>query len=237
MKKDVSLFFLMAILSVFLMATYGCESGQIRNREKGALVGTATGAGLGAIIGSATGKAGVGTAIGAGVGALTGIIVGNEMDKSDARDAYQQDRMEEYDRILAENQRLIDELKRGGADAYITDRGVVINLPDVLFDFNKDTLAPRARSTIRKISDKIMAIGPDRHIWVEGHTDSIGTMSYNQGLSERRARTVARALEDDGVSRSRITTRGFGESDPIASNKTAEGRARNRRVEVIIENY
>lgn len=224
------------ILSLFVLALTACEGSQIRNREKGAIGGTVAGAGLGAIIGSATGKAGVGTAIGAGVGALTGAIIGNEMDKSEMQDAAQEERINEYDRLLAENQRLIDQLKSRGADARITDRGVVVNLPDVLFEFDKATLTPAAAATIREITYTLKSGQIDRHIWVEGHTDSIGTMSYNQQLSERRARSVAYSLEDNGISRNRISHRGFGESDPIASNKTDSGRARNRRVEIILEN-
>jgi OOP family OmpA-OmpF porin len=71
---------------------------------------------------------------------------------------------------------------------------------------------------------------------IEGHTDSIGTVEYNQRLSEDRAHSVAAQLVREGISRGRMSTRGFGEAKPIASNKTEAGRTRNRRVEVIIEN-
>ena len=74
---------------------------------------------------------------------------------------------------------------------------------------------------------------PDLRVSVEGHTDSVGSVAYNQTLSERRAKTVRDYLVSQGIDASRITTRGFGKSKPIASNDTAEGRAENRRVEII----
>ena len=227
--------FLFLFLSVSL-ALAGCGSTSLSGREKGAIGGTAVGAGLGAIIGSATGDAGVGTAIGAGIGALSGAFLGNEIDKDDARQAQQTDRMDRNDQLLEENRRLLEELKRQGQDARITDRGVVVNIPDVLFGFNRSDLTPQALATIQEIAQTVRSAG-DRSVSVEGHTDSVGSMSYNQQLSVQRARSVARALEGEGIARSRLFVRGFGEGDPVASNATDAGRARNRRVEVIVENY
>ncbi len=223
---------LFVILVFFLSA---CSEGGMRNRDKGILGGAALGAGIGAIIGAATGDAGVGTAIGGGVGALAGGVVGNEMDKDEEYQVGIENQLDERDRMIAENQRIIDELKRRGADARISDRGVVVNLPDVLFEFDSSRLTSDAQDTVYDIVQVLRDVS-DRHIAVEGHTDSIGTISYNQRLSEERANSVASALVREGVSRRRITTRGFGETDPIASNRTDTGRARNRRVEVIIEN-
>ena len=80
---------------------------------------------------------------------------------------------------------------------------------------------------------KVMKDKPDLRVSVEGHTDSVGSVAYNQTLSERRATTVRDYLVSQGIDASRITTRGFGKSKPIASNDTAEGRAENRRVEII----
>jgi OOP family OmpA-OmpF porin len=76
---------------------------------------------------------------------------------------------------------------------------------------------------------------PDKRVAFEGHTDSIGTERYNQGLSERRANSARDYVSKKGISASRITTRGFGESKPIADNKTADGRSKNRRVEVKVQ--
>jgi len=101
------------------------------------------------------------------------------------------------------------------------------------FDFNKSTL--RADG-LRKVDHAAEALkGGTSRVSVEGHTDSVGSDEYNQRLSEERARTVAERLIDQGVESSRITTKGFGESKPIASNATAAGRAKNRRVEILTE--
>lgn len=223
-------------LACLLLILTSCGGEGLRNREKGVLGGAALGAGLGAIVGAATGDAGVGTAIGGGIGALAGGVLGNEMDKAEEEDAALDRRLEDQDRLIAENQRIIDELKRSGADARLTDRGVIVNLPDVLFAFDSARLTGDAQRTVGEIT-RVLRDVSDRRVAVEGHTDSIGTLSYNQRLSEDRARSVASELVSQGVSRRRIMTRGFGETSPIASNRTDEGRARNRRVEVIIENY
>lgn len=213
-----------------------CENTQLGARETGAIGGAALGAGLGAIIGNQTGSTGAGIAIGSAVGALSGALVGNEFDKADQNLSEREQRLAAQDRELAENRKLIDELRSRGADVRSTKRGVVVNLPDVLFEFDSARLTSGANHTVREIAEVING-APGRHISIEGHTDSVGTIAYNQRLSEHRARSVADALTHEGVQSRRISSRGFGESDPIASNKTDYGRARNRRVEVIIENH
>lgn len=225
-------------LSVILCCLFltACENQQIRNREKGALTGGALGAGLGAIIGNQTGSTGAGIAIGSAFGALAGGVVGNELDNQYSDLSERESRLAANQRAIDENRKIIDELKRQGADVRVTERGVVVNLPDVLFEFNKADLKIDALKATRQIADVVKQY-PDRRIAVEGHTDSIGTIQYNQRLSENRAGSVVNELVAQGVSRGRIEARGFGESDPIASNRTEAGRARNRRVEVIVENY
>ncbi len=223
-------FFFLSLLLLF--GATSCENARFGGREKGALGGAAIGAGLGAIIGAATGDAGVGTAIGGGIGALSGAVIGNEVDKAEAKDKAYDDKLTQNEQQIAENQRIIEELKSRGADARITDRGVVVNLPDVLFEFDSAQLTGGAFATIEDIAE----VSSGRNISVEGHTDSVGTVPYNQKLSEERARSVARELSRRGVPASRVRTRGFGESHPIATNASDAGRARNRRVEVILEN-
>jgi len=235
MVRSIRLSIVLVFSALFLLVLTACSSLQLSNRETGTLGGTAVGAGLGAIIGSATGDAGVGTAIGAGIGALSGAILGNEVDKKELEDANEEARLAENERILAENRKLIEQLKNQGQDVRLSDRGVVVNIPDVLFGFNRHDLTPLAQETVQEIAE-VLRGSADRAISVEGHTDSVGTMRYNQDLSLKRARSVARQLEEEGISRSRLFVRGFGEGDPIASNMTDSGRARNRRVEIIIEN-
>jgi outer membrane protein OmpA-like peptidoglycan-associated protein len=114
-----------------------------------------------------------------------------------------------------------------------TSRGLVISLSDILFDVNQATLKPGAASNVQKIA-AILNQYPNDNISVEGHTDSQGTDAYNQSLSDRRAAAVRLQLISGGVPESRISSKGFGESQPVASNDTPAGRQQNRRVEVIV---
>ena len=188
-----------------------------------------------AIIGDRAGRTGSGVAIGAGFGALAGALIGNDIDQSNDRAAAYDDQLNDQERQIAENQRLIDELRAPGTDVRTTDRGVVISLPDVLFRFDSAELTSDARYTAREIAEVLSKV-PSRQISIDGHTASIGSEQYNQRLSESRARSVAREITSAGVSREHVRIRGRGEQDPIASNRTESGRQRNRRVEVIIEN-
>lgn len=224
-----------SLLLCAVLALVACEGRQFGARETGALGGAALGAGLGAIIGNQTGSTGAGIAIGSAVGALSGGLIGNELDRQDAALTQNEERIAAQERQLEENRRLIQELRQRGADVYSTERGVVVNLPDVLFEFDSARLTGDARRVVGDISDALRQ-APGRTVSIEGHTDSIGTLEYNQTLSEARARSVASELVVQGVARGKIATRGYGESQPIASNKTDSGRQRNRRVEVIIEN-
>jgi outer membrane protein OmpA-like peptidoglycan-associated protein len=226
---------MLCLLTVVLLASCSAQDYGVNNTAGSAIAGTALGAGLGAIVGSQTGHAGPGIAIGAAAGALGGALVGNSLDSQARENQALAGRVEEQRAQIEENKRLLEELRRRGADARITDRGVVVNLPDVLFEFDRAALTQDAKGTVDEIAGVIRK-SPNRRISVEGHTDRIGSDSYNQRLSERRAESVAGALERDGVSRSQLSVRGFGKSHPVATNDTAAGRARNRRVEVIIEN-
>jgi len=114
-----------------------------------------------------------------------------------------------------------------------TDRGMVITLGDVLFKTNRANLSPGAEKTIDQLSN-FMKKYPDRKINIEGHTDSVGSAEYNLTLSRRRAESVKKALVEKGIETSRIETKGYGETYPVADNQTASGRQQNRRVEVII---
>jgi outer membrane protein OmpA-like peptidoglycan-associated protein len=110
----------------------------------------------------------------------------------------------------------------------------IAEIPGPNFDFNKSTLTPAGKA---KVADAARTLkdSPSVHVEVGGHTDSIGSDAYNQRLSERRAQTVAGELEKDGISAGRLTVRGYGERKPVADNSTDAGRARNRRVEIIVD--
>ncbi len=220
----------------FLISLTACQgNGGLGTTEKGALTGGALGAGLGAIVGHATGHTGAGIAIGSGAGLLAGGAVGSGVAERDRQIDQRGQSLAEQERRLAENRQLIEELRNRGADARSTKRGVVVNLPDVLFEFDKSKLTSSARRTTKDIGEVISSV-KGRNIYVEGHTDSDGTLIYNQKLSEDRAWTVADDLVGNGVDKGALFVKGYGENDPIASNSTEAGRKRNRRVEVIIGN-
>jgi outer membrane protein OmpA-like peptidoglycan-associated protein len=112
-------------------------------------------------------------------------------------------------------------------------RGLIVNMSDVLFDTGSYTLKPGAREKLAKISGILLA-HPGLTLQIEGHTDSVGTDEFNQQLSERRSDSVRDFLAENGVPASTITARGFGKSQPVATNDTADGRQRNRRVELVV---
>ena len=180
--------------------------------KKGAVIGGVAGAIVGGVLGNNRGKGNGtrGAAIGGAVGAATGAIVGAMMDK--------QERELRQIEGVAVTRVDDDELK-------VTVRN------EVLFDTNSTALRSASRSALQEMAG-VFERYPDTTIVVEGHADSTGSASYNQRLSERRAYAVGSYLENLGVSRSRVDTAGFGESQPRASNGTASGRQQNRRVEI-----
>ncbi|HVQ03402.1 MAG TPA: OmpA family protein [Burkholderiaceae bacterium] len=116
-----------------------------------------------------------------------------------------------------------------------TDRGMVLTLGDVLFDTGRAELSPGANQPLDQLA-MFMKEHAQRTVAIEGYTDSVGTDSLNQALSEKRAIAVKSGLIDRGVASNRVTARGLGEASPVASNDTAAGRQRNRRVEVVLSN-
>ncbi len=184
----------------------GCETAGKRTAI-GAGVGAAAGAGVGALVGGWKGAV-----IGAGVGALAGGSVGLYLDKQ-AKEL--------------EEQKLA-EVKR-------TENGLLVKMKgDVLFDTDSAILKPEAVERLGKMGDILAKYGDDR-IRVEGHTDSTGPARPNEELSVRRAGAVREVLVGRGVQPTQITVLGLGETRPVADNGTADGRARNRRVELHID--
>jgi outer membrane protein OmpA-like peptidoglycan-associated protein len=114
-----------------------------------------------------------------------------------------------------------------------TARGLIVNMSDVLFDFNKYSLRPEAREKLAKVSGILLSY-PDLKLKVEGYTDSIGSDEYNQKLSEQRAGTVRDYLVSQAVVDANIRAAGYGKSNPVADNSTDQGRAENRRVELVV---
>jgi outer membrane protein OmpA-like peptidoglycan-associated protein len=204
--------FILLVAGAVLVAIVagGCKS--MNKTKKGAIIGTAGGAGLGAIIGKASGNTALGTVIGAAVGGVTGTIIGKKMDKQ------------------------AEEIKKQVPGAKVERVGEGINVEfteKILFDFSSAELKPISRENLSKLAS-ILTRYADTDIEVQGHTDSRGTDEYNMGLASRRANTVSSYLRANGISSSRVTVNPFGESVPVASNDTEDGRAQNRRVNFLI---
>ena len=120
-------------------------------------------------------------------------------------------------------------------NAKMTHRGLVLTLGDVLFDVGQSTLTQGAGRALDKLVN-FLSENPQRMVLIEGHTDNVGSTTYNIDLSLRRAEAVTAALVEKGIENERIVTKGYGEAYPIADNNTALGKQQNRRVEIVVLN-
>lgn len=175
-------------------------------------IGGVGGAGLGYLLGSVIGGK-TARIVGAGIGGVAGGAIGYQKDK--------------------QIRELRESTAGSGIDVSDQGDGILLNLPDVTFAVDSTEVSPAFRTALDRVAQSMVQY-PDSLIDVYGHTDSTGSDQYNLDLSKRRADAVARYLTSRGVSSARIQTQGMGESYPVADNATAEGRARNRRVEVKI---
>lgn len=119
------------------------------------------------------------------------------------------------------------------ADTRATARGLIVTLPDILFDVDQATLKPEARTTLAKLAG-VLLLMPELELRIEGHTDATGTEAHNLDLSRRRAESVESFLASEGVAGRRMSARGFGELRPVAGNDSPDGRRQNRRVEIVL---
>jgi outer membrane protein OmpA-like peptidoglycan-associated protein len=229
-------------LGVLLLAAVtlgsGCAGGEFTTREKGAGIGALGGAAAGGIIGAAVGHPGAGAAIGGALGLGAGALVGDQLQGQENKQKEQQKALDQQRAEIEKNRQLIEELKKRNIEARETSRGVAVNLPNVNFEFDRADLTPDGRAKVEQIANIIKRDAANRRVTVEGHAsrESAAQEAYNQRLSERRANTVADALERNGVNGGNISAQGLGTRAPVASNDTESGRQQNRRVEVIIEN-
>lgn len=212
----------MATLAAAVLLAGCAGQGGYNNRNSGGASTTAKGSGIGAAIGAAAGAlSGDGSTsrrdralVGAAVGAAAGAGVGAYMD-----------RQEKDLRQGLEGSRI--EVDRRGDD-------IVLNMPSkVTFDFDSSDLSSQAANALNEVSS-VLGEYRDTRVNIGGYTDSTGDADYNRKLSERRAESVGNYLVRNGVSSSRLNTRGYGENNPVASNNTDAGRAQNRRVEITL---
>ncbi|RHJ90512.1 OmpA family protein [Parabacteroides bouchesdurhonensis] len=205
------------LLSVLLLSMSvvfsGCSTWN--NTAKGTAIGVGGGTAVGAGVGALAGNTALGAIIGAAVGGTAGALIGKKMDKQ----------KKELEATLPENT-TVETINNGEALKVTFDSGI-------LFATNSSTLSDASKSALRNFANSLKA-NPDTDIKIVGYTDNTGKIDYNQLLSEKRAKSVYDYLMLQGISSDRMYYEGRGVHDPVASNDTAEGRALNRRVEIVI---
>ncbi|WP_337042115.1 OmpA family protein [Emticicia sp. 17c] len=200
--------------AILLSATTSCNSfKKLTNEQKGAIIGVGAGAAAGAAIGSKSKNPAVYAIIGSAVGGTAGVFIGRYMDKQAAK--------------MKKDLEGVAEVERVGEGIKVTMKS------GVLFGFDSYGLTQQSKDNLAKFAETLKTY-EDTNILVAGHTDNVGTDSYNMKLSEKRANSVASFLNDYGVKRSRMSVIGYGESSPLAENTTESGREQNRRVELAI---
>jgi outer membrane protein OmpA-like peptidoglycan-associated protein len=199
-----------AAVLVAALVLPGCAS--LNKTQKGAIIGAAGGGAVGAVVGGKLGSTAKGAIIGAAVGGVAGAAIGAQMDKQ-ARE-------------LA--------MEIPGARIERVGEGIAVTFDSgLLFDYDSDVIRGAARDNLTNLAESLRKY-PKTELLIVGHTDSDGSDSYNQGLSERRANSARNYLVSQGVTSVRVRTSGRGESEPIESNATVDGKQQNRRVEVAI---
>jgi outer membrane protein OmpA-like peptidoglycan-associated protein len=195
---------------VALVSASACAS--LNKKESGAIIGAGAGAAVGAAVGHANGSTAKGAILGAVVGGTAGAVIGHQMDQQ------------------------AKELKQNipGAVVERVGEGLQVTFDSgLLFDYDSDVLRTAAQENLASLAASLDKY-PNTDIMVVGHTDSVGTDGYNMSLSERRSVAAVNYLVSRGVARERLRSAGRGETEPVAENSTADGRQKNRRVEVAI---
>lgn len=199
-----------ALALLLALGIAACAS--LGRKEKGAIIGATAGGIAGGVIGNQTGSTARGAIIGAAVGGAIGAVIGHQMDQQ-----------------AKELQQDIP-----GATVARVGEGIAVTFASgLLYDFDSDVVRAEAAQNLRNLAASLNKY-PNTDLLIVGHTDSVGTNDYNQGLSQRRASAAASYLAAQGVNSGRLRSVGRGEAEPIASNDTEGGRQQNRRVEIAI---
>jgi len=197
-------------LAAFSMLAASCSS--LTKTQKGAIIGTAAGGTIGALIGKKAGNTAVGAVVGGAIGGVAGAYIGRKMDRQ------------------------AEEIKRTvpGAEVIDAGEGLIVKFDSgILFDTGKSDLKDAAKTNIQNLA-ATMKNNPETNIMVIGHTDAVGSDQFNMNLSQQRATAVKSYAAAQGIASSRLSTVGKGESEPIADNSTETGKSQNRRVEIVI---
>jgi outer membrane protein OmpA-like peptidoglycan-associated protein len=206
-------------LLILTTVTIGCKTTQSQKKtnlnktEKAAIIGSSSGAVLGGILGNKKNNSVLGAILGATVGGAVGVVIGNKMDK--------------------QAKKIQDEL---GNVAKVERVGEGIKLTfdsQLLFGFDQASLRESYKDDLWRLANSLKQY-PDTDLLVVGHTDNVGSESFNQTLSKKRAKSVSDELTSTGISKNRIKIKGNGETQPSETNETALGRSQNRRVEIAI---
>ena len=205
-------FFAALLLSAAVLFSACNASNTVKGTGIGAGAGAAVGAGIGALLGG-----GKGAAIGAGIGAVTGgaagAVIGHKMDKQKAE---------------------LEKIKGAQVEAINDGQAIKVTFESgILFATGKSNLNTASTTALSQFAASLQA-NPDTDVQIFGHTDNTGTDAVNQPLSEQRAQSVRNFLTSQGIASARMTTQGFGSSQPVADNSTKAGQAQNRRVEIYI---
>ena len=211
MKKGV-VSYISALAMVVAMGSQMLVGCNATNTTKGGAIGAGVGGAIGGAIGHRSDNTVVGAIIGASVGGAAGALIGRRMDKQ------------------------AEELKRDleGAHVERVGEGILITFESgLVFDTDSYSLREETRSNLVDLSETLKKYD-DTNILIEGHTDNTGEDAYNQKLSENRADAVENYLVTQGIENARVTTKGYGESQPLDANDSEAGRQKNRRVEVAI---
>ena len=197
------------IFLLVIAIPFGCNTSRT---AKGGAIGAGAGGAIGGAIGSKSDNTAKGAILGAVIGGTAGALIGKYMDKQ----------AEELDEELE------------GAEVERVGEGIKITFDSgILFDFDSAKLSPTAKDNVSELAETLKKY-EDTNILIEGHTDNVGSDSYNKQLSEERANSVSDYLVSLGVKNPRINEVGYGENQPVATNETERGRQLNRRVEIAI---
>jgi outer membrane protein OmpA-like peptidoglycan-associated protein len=213
MKNIILPLLILTTVSIGCKTTQSQKKTNLNKTEKAAIIGSSSGAVLGGILGNKKNNSVLGAILGATVGGAVGVVIGNKMDK--------------------QAKKIQDELGNVAKVERVSE-GIKLTFDSqLLFDFGKASLRESYKDDLWKLGNTLKQY-PETDLLIVGHTDNVGSESFNEALSKKRAKTVSDELTSTGISKNRIKVKGKGETQPSETNETDLGRSQNRRVEIAI---